>query len=370
MAPFPAIYDLLIGPFVRLNTCACCKNLPLPISRRAPSLPVPDFPVDLVYTWVDGADPEHAAKRRQFLPDRPGGSLPAPKSKEEPARNAPTPDGTAQARFRDNDELRYSLRSVARFLPWVRRIFIVTDNQSPLWLDTGNPRIAVIDHKEIIPKTCLPTFNSHVIEAWLHRIPGLAEHYIYTNDDVFFSHPCSVGTFFTGNGLPHIFTDWRKKRWQGYAQKGSPHAWSFHNTLEYMVKKSGSPATPLVAAHGPFPQTKSNAIQAFAFFREAIVSFSPNRFRTNGEMGFYCHALPIWAYALKKAVPVDAPFYYINTKRPDRRLYYRAMLQYKEALPPFFCLNDVQEKRQSQGWRQELAQLLDGLYPDKSEFEK
>ena len=34
-------------------------------------------------------------------------------------------------RYRDSEELRFSLRSLVKFAPWIRRIFIVTDNQIP-----------------------------------------------------------------------------------------------------------------------------------------------------------------------------------------------------------------------------------------------
>jgi len=171
--------------------CAPCPARPLPLSSRRTRALTPDFPVDAVYTWVDGSDPALAAKRAAHL-------LQGEKN------GAP---GQEDALFRDNGELRYSLRSLERYAPWIRRIFIVTDGQTPPWLDTGNPALRVVDHREIIPAEYLPTFSSRVIEAFLHRIPGLAEHFIYFNDDMFLASPCEPGDFFTPNGLPHIFTD-------------------------------------------------------------------------------------------------------------------------------------------------------------------
>ena len=84
-----------------------------------------DLTVDLVYLWVAGQDPAHRAKRNFWL--REYGLSPA----------VFNPD----VRYVESDELRYSLRSVERFLPWVRRIFIVTDNQVPSWLDVSNPKV-------------------------------------------------------------------------------------------------------------------------------------------------------------------------------------------------------------------------------------
>jgi hypothetical protein len=47
--------------------------------------------------------------------------------------HSPIPTGNAMSdnRFRDSEELRYSLRSLVKYAPWVRKIFIVTDNQIP-----------------------------------------------------------------------------------------------------------------------------------------------------------------------------------------------------------------------------------------------
>ena len=39
-------------------------------------------------------------------------------------------------RYRDSDELRYSLRSIAKYAPWIRNIYMVSANQVPKWLNT------------------------------------------------------------------------------------------------------------------------------------------------------------------------------------------------------------------------------------------
>jgi UDP-N-acetylglucosamine-lysosomal-enzyme len=88
-------------------------------------------------------------------------------------------------RYRDSEELRYSLRSLVRFAPWIRHIYLVTDNQIPYWLDLSHPRLTVVPHSDIFPnKSHLPVFSSPAIEAHIHRIPGLSQRFIYFNDDV------------------------------------------------------------------------------------------------------------------------------------------------------------------------------------------
>ena len=143
--------------------------------------------IDLVYLWVNGNDPIWQAKRDACIG----------KTKEHSAVNC---DG----RYADNDELKYSLRSIEKYAPWIRRIFIVTDNQTPEWLNSLNPKIRIVDHKEIMPTICLPCFNSALIEHFLYRIPGLSEHFIYANDDMFINKPVTPNTFFGSDGLPIV----------------------------------------------------------------------------------------------------------------------------------------------------------------------
>ena len=129
------------------------------------------FPVDVVYTWVDGSDPAWLRRRAEF-----GGE-----GYHEEAGNA--------ARYLSRDELRYSLRSLHMYAPWVRNVFLVTDDQAPAWL-VGAP--AAPDRRppgDLLPTAALPTFNSHAIESQLHHIDGLTEHFLYFNDDMFLGRP-------------------------------------------------------------------------------------------------------------------------------------------------------------------------------------
>jgi hypothetical protein len=124
----------------------------------------PPFPIDAVYTWVDDAD-ERWVERRN-----------AAKSAED--KNLV--DSASADRFANRDELRYSLRSVALYAEWFDSVCVVTDAQTPAWADSS---LNIVDHCQILPGDALPTFNSHVIETGLHRVPDLNEHYIYLSDD-------------------------------------------------------------------------------------------------------------------------------------------------------------------------------------------
>ncbi len=370
------LYDNVLRSLFAVPDCGTCPSRFLPLAERmpvplhtvsdAPSQPGSakasaettgrPFPVDVVYTWVDGADPQLAAKRNAYLPER-------------DKRSA---DSTGAALYRDNDELRYSLRSLARYAPWVRKIWIATDAQVPAWLDTAHPRIRVADHRDFLPADCLPTFNSRVIEAHLHRIPGLAERYLYCNDDFFLAAPCTPGHFFTPNSLPHIFVDWRSSRRYAYRKQNSPHACSHANVRAWLKAAGMTPVPDLITPHAPYPQTLSNAAAAYAFFERAIADSRRNKFRTSTEMAFNCHAASLWAYAHKRGVPCDMPHFYINPKAFNALPRYDALVrqQGQPFVPPFFCLNDVGDAPWPPGRREAMTALLQTLYPAPSPFER
>ena len=140
------------------------------------------YPIDFVIAWVDGNDPEWRAEKAQYSGEQGSGDQ-------------------REVRFRDWDTLRYWFRGVEKFAPWVNRIHFITWGHLPEWLNTENPKLNIVNHKDYIPEKYLPTFNSHTIELNLHRIPGLAEHFVYFNDDMFLTAPVTPEDFFR-NGIP------------------------------------------------------------------------------------------------------------------------------------------------------------------------
>ena len=171
-----------------------------PSSVKIPEVVLPEntntspvrFPIDMVYTWVDGSDDEWLKLRYKFQPTQ---------------RNIPA-DSLQNCRWRDFDELRLSIESVYRFAPWIRTIYVISDFQRPYWFDESNPgKIQFVDHPDLFGdlNDHLPTFNSHAIECHLHRIRGLANNFIYANDDTFFGNHVFPLDFFTEDGRSKIF---------------------------------------------------------------------------------------------------------------------------------------------------------------------
>lgn len=152
-----------------------------------------DEPIDAVYLWVDGSDPAWRRSRAQWLAES------ALELDSESARTH---------RFRDNGELRYSLRSLDRHAPWIRRVHLVTNGQVPVWLDRSSDRIRLVPHDALFERPDdLPTFNSNAIEMNLHRIPGLSRRFLLMNDDLFFGRSTRKEAFLRADGGQRIYLD-------------------------------------------------------------------------------------------------------------------------------------------------------------------
>jgi len=175
---------------------------------------------DYVITWVDGQDARHKAARKFYLEKekkQAGGHFP----NHEEARHGF--EKTTKIRFQDNGELYYNIASVLLYAPFMRRIYIVTDGQTPPLLksfaEEGKCKadfLKIVSHNDIFkPDAALPDlqaarpcFNSISIETVLWRIPDLAEHFIYSNDDFFFNAPAAPEYFFKSN-IPVIHGKWK-----------------------------------------------------------------------------------------------------------------------------------------------------------------
>jgi len=117
-------------------------------------------------------------------------------------------DSAGANRFRDHGELRYSLRSLEHYAPWVRTVYLVTNGQVPTWLNRSNPRLRLVTHEDLFPDSRhLPTFNSFAIESHLHRIPGLSENLLYFNDDIFLGRPVAREDFMTPETGQQIYLE-------------------------------------------------------------------------------------------------------------------------------------------------------------------
>ncbi|CAH0518690.1 unnamed protein product [Peronospora belbahrii] len=169
-------------------------------------------PIDVVYTWVNGTDPRWKKEKvfwhKHWIASLTGQPLPV-WGQEDIENIRGKDDSNSDNRFRDNEELRYSLRSLEKYAPWIRHVYVVTDGQIPSWLDIESPKISIVKHETIfLNKSHLPVFSSPAIEWNLDNIPGLSDMFLYFNDDVFLGSPVRPEDFVSQAGVQKVYLAW------------------------------------------------------------------------------------------------------------------------------------------------------------------
>ncbi len=308
--------------------------------------------IDLVYLWVNGNDPQWQAKRNACIGN----------ADEQSAVNC---DG----RYADNDELKYSLRSVEKYAPWIHQIFIVTDNQIPAWLDTANPKVKIVDHKDIMPSICLPCFNSALIEHFLYKIPGLSEHFLYANDDMFINRPVSADSFFASDGLPIIRLNRRLcRRWTLFFKEkilGKPlsnYVLTIKNSAELVKKKYGIYYGGKTH-HNIDAYLKSDYQHAGEVFKKEIEATLSNHVRSANDI-----QRNIYSYV---ALAEKRGHLHYVTQKTSFRLHIQNEHHYSKLErynPLLFCMNDSQYAHEKD--RKRANAYLSQRFPNKSRFEK
>lgn len=226
-------------------------------------------PIDLVYTWVNGSDPNWIRTRDEYLL-RTYGSNPPPIARD-------------PRRYLDYGSLYFSIKLSYLNAPWVRRIFVVvSDGQRPTWFNRGEfPNVVFVDHSKIFknPRD-LPTYNSCAIESNLHRIPGLSERYVYSNDDLLITSPMYQEHLFPGRGVlyqfDHVMEDIPKHM---YCSDNVHHC-AHHTAREELRKRGALSEEPLhVISHTLQPFIKSEMFQLEGMMPRVFQELSSTHFR-------------------------------------------------------------------------------------------
>lgn len=328
--------------------------------------------IDFVITWVDMNDPKWQADFSKYS-----------------GRKENTKNGVSEARFRDNGFLRYWFRGVEKFAPWVRRIHFVTSGQKPEWLDESNPKINLVNHKDYIPEEFLPTYNSVVIERYIHRIPGLADHFVYFNDDFYIINTIAPTRFFR-NGMPcdiaaflynPSWSQWYKRiknnlkiinrhfdkrevirrdrdKWF-HKSYGSKARWN------YLLMPYGKFIT-LRTPHNAQPYLKSTFEEVWAVAGKELTETSVNRFRALNDLT--PELFRTWQICRGNFEPYNT---YSDTKmfplmvRPRQAV--RAIYNQSYSL---ICLNDNVHIRNYDRVMADIRAAFECILPEKSGFER
>jgi hypothetical protein len=281
-------------------------------------------PIDAVYTWVDGGDPLWQQAKSQALAGLLGEPVGAFAANE--------------SRFHSRDELRYSLRSLDMYADWIRHVFVVTDGQSPEWLREDHPGLTVVSHRELFgDRGRLPTFNSHAIESQLHRIDGLAEHFLYLNDDMLFARPVPPSLFVLGNGMTRFFLSGIKITAGPIVESDLPVTMAAKNNRDLLLDRFDRAVTNKFK-HAPYALRRSVMYDLERDFAEAAERTAAAQFRSPGDISIPAALAHYYAYATGRAVEGEIAFRYLDIARPETpdRL---AALEHDRDVDTF-CLND------------------------------
>ncbi len=329
--------------------------------------------IDFVVTWVDGSDREWRADKARF------------------SKKGEVDDN--EERYRDWELFPYWFRGVEKFAPWVRKVHLITWGHLPKWLNTEHPKLHIVRHEDYIPKEFLPTFNSNVLEIYMHKIEGLSERFVYFNDDIFLVDSAKPEDFFR-NGKPcdmlalqpvvanpknplmsHLFLnnslvlckyfDKRENiRMQpkAYYKPGYPPMYFIYNMLELAFPQF----TGLYTVHGPSPFCKSTFLELWEKEGELLRRMSANRFRS---------AEDVTPYLFREWQKLSGNFYPCNVQRrfgyfdvsADNRPLKRAL---KRRRYQSICVNDAQISGGFEHIRGELKEAFDQILGERSAFEK
>lgn len=339
-----------IEPAVWFHAVRNGHRLELP----APHLSTLQEPVDIVYTWVDGADPTWRARMLEAL--------------DTADLRTTEPSALAESRFTSRDELKYSLRSLEYYASWANHIYIVTDNQVPDWLNIHHPKITVVDHRDIFTDpTVLPVFNSHAIESQLHHIEGLCDRYVYLNDDCFFLRPTDPELFYAGNGLARHFPSVVPIDVGGWSPRDLPIIAAAKQGRGYLLETYGRTFTHRFK-HTPHPQIRP-VLEAMEKERpELFAQVAASVFRSPDDYSIASSLHHFDAFERGKSVEGQIGYRFIDLGRPDLDLQLARVARADDL--DVFCLNETtlgEESRETID--RAVSSFLNDRFPVPSSFE-
>ncbi|ASC08776.1 stealth family protein [Pediococcus pentosaceus] len=327
--------------------------------------------IDFVVTWVDNNDEAWMKKKQYYQTEDKNETL------------------NTDSRYRDFDLLKYWFRSVEKYAPWVNRIFLVTDNQVPDWLDTTNEKIICVDHTDYIEQKFLPTFNSNVIELNVANIPELGENFVLFNDDTFlndsidetffFKNELPVDTFIESpimatkgsvahtmvNNMELINTSFEKKEFykKNWKKVFSPKIGL--KVIRTIALLPGSDLSGIWNSHLPVPYKKNTFIKLWDIFGKKLIKTNENKFRTPYD---YSHWLMrYWQLVSGKFVPKNTRsgmVYDLGTASIS--IIKDDILSGKHKV---ICLNDTDNLTNPDTVKKEVTETFNRKFPGKSSFE-
>ncbi|WP_258066659.1 stealth family protein [Arthrobacter sp. GMC3] len=309
------------------------------------------FPVDIIFSWVDGSSADYQRARR----DQESGVILGEGDRHE-------------SRFRQIDELKYALRSIYMFAPWVGHIYIATDSPAPHWL-RDHPRISLVRSAEhFADPSVLPTHNSMAVESQLHHIHGLAEHYLYSNDDMFFGRPLSPDMFFSPGGVTRFMLSPNRIGLGESSVERSGFENSARVNRRLLWNKFGRFTTRHLE-HSAAPFRKSVMTDLENAFPTEFAATAASRFRAATNISVTNSLYHYYALFTGRAVMhADGKGVYVDTTTEMGLASLDRILRKRKA--DFLCLNDGSfPEVKAEERRARVTEFLEKYFPFKAPWE-
>jgi len=270
------------------------------------------------------------------------------------------------------NELKYSIRSVEKYLEGLNNIYIITDNQIPDFLDLNNSRIKIIDHKDIFKKSaCLPTYNCTSLESCIHNIPGLNEYFLYFNDDCYLNCDLNFDDFFTKKGVITLLG--RKIIDKNYVSKSDTHQQNIRNT-DIMLDDKYTKETRLVLMHRPQPMIRSlqrkyeydNSLEFEKARNIHIRQFYGIVSDVSLHNYFFGYASYYDGLSLLKPIIGEKDMYYWTNNLSANKYMINTLNRRK---PKMFCIQEIREIKLTDEVCNQFNNEFEKLFPTKSSFE-
>lgn len=311
-----------------------------------------NFPIDVVYTWVNDQDPDWLSLKASY------------------SKKKSTSNGRAlhDERFRNRDELKYSLRSLEMFAPFVRNVYLVTNGQMPEWLNLNNPRIKLVSHSEIYKNASnLPTFNSSGIETRLHHIDGLSDHFIYFNDDFFLGSFCTPEDFFLPNGVVKYFPSEQRVYPAGVGKNAEEYILADVNALD-LIKSAHGSSNAEIMIHAPYASNKELLFRMENLFPDAFETCAASRFRSNKDVRPIAFMQYHFGFHERLTTPSSITHRYLALWKPTIAEQFNGVLKTRKYKT--LCINDVGvAPDRIEATDRLVHEFLNSYFPFKSSFE-
>jgi len=281
----------------------------------------------------------------------------------------------------DSESLKYSLRSILKYIPWVRKIFIVMPNEKVRFL---KPIEEIKDKFIYINKTDLLGFDTlepEPLQYTLFKLEkyGISKNFIYMDDNYFFGGnlkktdlfyyddnlkkvvPCIVNNLFMELNKENSLKFYNEiLKQKDKISPGDPYSWklSLLTSEKLIIDNFNIPITELEFTHNAIPlniddlkEIYNLIVSKYNYVNETLYSTKRNIFTPQPQYLFYLYGLNV-----KKRKVHSIPYNFIDMQSVSQ--------DYLN--PKLFAISI---KREYSNFYDQLKRELETRYPEKTKYE-